>query len=150
LALYDFYKFKKSGETDEMLLQLPKIFKKRINMVIGAGLREKRGSGILNLVVSSFVIGFLVSLLEAVCTGQVYIPTIIYILKTTPMKLKAFTYLVLYNLMFILPLIIIFILSLIGVSSNKFNLFLKRHIGAVKLAMVVLFFILGLLILHYA
>ena len=144
-ALYDYYKLKKTGCSDETILQLPKFLKKRINIVIGSRMRKKKG-GIWGLCISSFVVGFLVSLLEAVCTGQVYLPTIVFILKNTDLKIKAATYLILYNFMFIFPLIIIFFLSLVGVSSAKFNSFLKKNLGKVKILMAVVFFCLGIFI----
>ncbi len=145
-ALYDYYKFKKTGHSQEAILQLPKFLRKRINIVIGSRMREKKG-GIWGLCISSFIVGFLVSLLEAVCTGQVYLPTIVFILKNTSLKLKAATYLFLYNFMFILPLIVIFLLSLAGVSSAKFNNFLKKNIGRIKILMALVFFCLGFFIL---
>jgi len=145
-ALYDYYKFKKTGRSEETILQLPKFLKKRINIVIGSRMREKKG-GVWGLCISSFVVGFLVSLLEALCTGQVYLPTIVFILKNTDLKLKAATYLFLYNFMFILPLIAIFLLSLVGVSSARFNDFLKKNLGRIKILMALVFFCLGVLIL---
>jgi len=145
-ALYDYYKFKKTGRGEEAILQLPKFLKKRINIVIGSRMREKKG-GVWGLCISSFVVGFLVSLLEAVCTGQVYLPTIVFILKNTDLKIKAATYLFLYNFMFILPLIIIFLLSLAGVNSAKFNNFLKKNLGRIKILMALVFFCLGIFIL---
>ncbi len=149
LALYDFVLFKKTGKLDDAVLQLPKFLKKRINWVIGSRLRKKKG-GVWRLLITSFVIGFLVSLLEAVCTGQVYLPTIVFILKNTNLKLKAASLLLLYNFMFILPLILIFLLSLLGVSSSKFNNFLKKNIGKIKFLMIFLFVGLGLLILYFS
>ena len=145
-ALYDYYKFKKTGRSEETILQLPKFLKKRINIVIGSRMREKKG-GVWGLCISSFVIGFLVSLLETICTGQVYLPTIVFILKNTDLKLKAVTYLFLYNFMFILPLIVIFLLFLAGVSSARFNDFLKKNLGRIKILMALVFFYLGVLIL---
>ena len=145
-ALYDYYKFKKTGRCEETILQLPKFLKKRINIVIGSRMREKKG-GVWGLCISSFVVGFLVSLLEAVCTGQVYLPTIVFILKNTDLKLKAATHLFLYNFMFVLPLIVVFLLSLAGVSSVKFNNFLKKNLGRIKILMAIVFFCLGLFIL---
>ncbi|MCK4912599.1 MAG: hypothetical protein KAS05_02620 [Candidatus Omnitrophica bacterium] len=145
-AVRDYYKFKKTGHSEEAILQLPKFLKKRINLVIGSRMREKKG-GIWGLCVSSFIVGFLVSLLEAVCTGQVYLPTIVFILKNTDLKIKAATYLFLYNLMFVLPLIIIFLLSLAGVKSTKFNNFLKKNVGRIKILMALVFFCLGLFML---
>ena len=145
-ALYDYFRFKKTGQAGEAILQLPKFLKKKINIVIGSRMREKKG-GAWSLCFSSFVVGFLVSLLEAVCTGQVYLPTIVFILKNTDLKLKAATYLILYNFMFILPLIVIFLLSLAGVNSAKFNDFLKKNLGRIKILMALVFFCLGIFIL---
>jgi len=101
----------------------------------------------LSLAFSALVIGFTVSILEAACTGQVYVPTIVYILKSTSLRLKALSYLLLYNLMFILPLLAVFVLSFLGFSSKQFNDLLKRNIGPIKFLMFGLFFSLGVLIL---
>lgn len=146
LSVYDYVKFKRSGTGSGLVLQLPDFFKKRINLVIGARLRERKERSLLDLSITSFVIGFLVSLLEAVCTGQVYLPTIVFILKNTQLRLKAFSYLLLYNLMFILPLVIIFLLSFLGISSQKFSSFLKLNLGKIKILMAVLFLALGIFI----
>lgn len=146
LALYDYFKFKKTGSSDGTILQLPKFLKKRINLVIGSKMRKKQ-KGLFSLVVTSFVVGFLVSLLEAVCTGQVYLPTIVFILKNTDLKLKALSYLLLYNFMFILPLIVIFLLSLLGISSTGLSNFLKKNLGRIKILLAIVFIGLGILIL---
>ncbi len=146
-ALSDYFRFKKTGQAGEAILQLPKFLKKRINIVIGSRMRERKG-GTGSLCFSSFVVGFLVSLLEAVCTGQVYLPTIVFILKNTDLKLKAATYLIFYNFMFILPLIVIFLLSVAGVNSVKFNNFLKKNLGRIKILMALVFFCLGIFILY--
>jgi hypothetical protein len=96
------------------------------------------------LVLSALITGFLVSLLEAVCTGQLYLPTIAFVLKTTPFKLQALLYLIAYNIMFILPLLIIFLLALLGVTSGQFANFLKKHLVSVKVIMAFVFFSLGI------
>ncbi|MBU1134146.1 MAG: hypothetical protein KJ569_04440, partial [Candidatus Omnitrophica bacterium] len=127
--------------------QLPKFMKKRINLIIGSKLRERGERGVIGLSATAFVVGFLVSLLEAVCTGQVYLPTIVFILKNESLRLKAVTYLFLYNFMFILPLVVIFLLSLLGFNSQKFNRFLKQNLGIIKIIMAVVFFLLGAFIL---
>jgi len=146
-ALYDFFKFKRTKQTDGLILQLPHFFKKRINEIIGKHLRKKQDEGVLSLSASAFIVGFFVSLLEGACTGQVYLPTIVLILKNTNLRALAFSYLVVYNLMFILPLIIIFVLSLLGFSSQRFNNFLKENMSGIKFLMFLLFLLLGLIIL---
>lgn len=154
LALYDFFKFKKTADTEGLLLQLPKAIKNRIHSVIGLHYRKgKDDSGkasrphILRLALSALAIGFIVSILEAVCTGQVYLPTIAFVLKATRLKLQALTYLMLYNIMFIVPLFIIFLFALLGVTSQQFSNFLRKRLSAIKILMAGLFFILGIFLL---
>lgn len=157
LAVYDFIKFKKTGSTEELILQLPKPVKERIHKVIGFFYRkspqEKQGKsppGVGKLVLSALITGFLISLLEAVCTGQVYLPAISFVLKSGALKIQAWGYLLLYNTMFVVPLIVIFILALMGISSAQFSRFLKRHLGLIKILMAVLFFSLGLFLIWRA
>ena len=146
-ALYDFIRYKKTKENDGLILQLPLFLKKRINFVIGAGLRNRSYARIIELCGISLLVGFCVSLLEAACTGQVYVPTIAFILKLPQLRIRAAAYLILYNLMFILPLIIIFALSLLGMSSKQFNLFLKNNLAKIKALMVFFFLGMGIFIL---
>ena len=153
-AIYDFIIFKKTGSTEDLLLRLPKPIKERIHKVIGFFYRkspqekqEKFKPPLGRLLFSALVTGFLVSLLEAVCTGQVYLPTISFVLKSTTLKFAALGYLLLYNIMFIVPLIIIFVLALLGTSSQQFANFLKKHLGLIKILMIVLFFGLGIYLL---
>jgi len=157
LAVYDFIKFKKTGSTEDLILQLPKPVKERIHKVVGffyrKSPREKQGKslpGFDKLILSALITGFLVSLLEAVCTGQMYLPTISFVLKASTLKLQALGYLLLYNIMFIIPLIVIFIFALLGTSSSRFSAFLKKHLGLIKIFMAVLFFSLGLFLIWRA
>jgi hypothetical protein len=154
LAIYDFIKFKQTGLTDDLVLQLPKPIKERIHKVVGFFYRKssqekqaKIAPGLGKLMVSALFTGFLVSLLEAVCTGQVYLPTISFVLKASTLKFQAFGYLLLYNIMFVIPLIVIFILALLGTTSGQFSAFLKRHLGLIKILMAVLFFGLGIFLI---
>ena len=157
LAVYDFFKFKKTLQTEGLILQLPPAIKNRIHSIIGMHYRKsKEANGqsarphIFILLISTLITGFLVSILEAVCTGQVYLPTIVFVLKTTPFALKALGYLVLYNLMFIGPLFIIFLFALSGATSQQFSKFLKKHLGLIRILMAFLFFALGIFLLWKA
>ena len=97
---------------------------------------------------AALAVGFVVSLIEAVCTGQVYLPTIALILKEADANfMRAMAFLVLYNLMFIVPLVIILCLSVMGYESKGFNNFLKNHLGLTKLALCLLFLALLILLL---
>jgi cytochrome c biogenesis protein CcdA len=76
-----------------------------------------------------------------------YLPTIAFVLKSSHLKLQAFAYLLLYNTMFILPLLAVFVFALAGATSEDFGRFIKRHMLLVKLLMAALFFGLGMFLL---
>lgn len=145
-SIYDWYIYKKTGNPDELKLKLPQFIKLRIQRIVQDASRD-RNRTLVELALAVFLSGFIVSLLESVCTGQTYVPTIAYILKTSSLRSKAFFYLVLYNLMFILPLVIIFLAMLRGVTSEMFSKIARRHLGTIKLLTAALFFLLGVLLL---
>lgn len=146
LAVRDLVVFARTGSTEAMALQLPESVKKKIHSVIGDHYRRRAAGGgeknlsMIPLIASAFATGFLVSLLEAVCTGQVYLPTITFVLKTTQVKLLALAYLLVYNIMFVVPLLAVFVLALAGVGSVQFSGFFKKNFIAVKAVMALLFF----------
>ena len=157
ISIYDFYKFKKTGKTEGLVLQLPKSVKNQIHSVIGMHYRKTRegqskseSRHIVRLFISALITGFLVSLLEAVCTGQLYLPTITFVLKTTPYKLHALAYLLYYNLLFVVPLFVIFCLALFGVTSGQFARFMNKHLLSIKIAMAILFISLGIFLIWRA
>jgi hypothetical protein len=142
LNLYDYYRFKK-GMLSEMALQLPAAIKRMIHAVIRA---NQATSGLL-LVLSASATGFLISILESICTGQVYLPTIVFILKTQGLRARALSFLLLYNLVFIFPLVLIFALTMLGATSDWFGKIMKQNIGAVKILTALFFFGLGILLI---
>ena len=139
LAVLSFidYRKAKTGGTNDMLLKLPEPLRKRINATI----RKGRGTG--NYVAGAFVAGMLVSLLELACTGQVYLPTIIFVSSIPELRLQAIFYLLLYNLLFILPLIVIFVLVYFGTTSKDLTKFLQERAALVKFLMGLVFIALG-------
>jgi hypothetical protein len=140
LSLYDYFKFR-SGRPGESILQLPNVLKLQIHKVIRTKMRSS------SIIVSTLVAGFLVSVLELACTGQVYLPTILFVTRTQGLGSPAFLYLLLYNLMFVVPLVVVFVAAYEGMTSQKIGELARRHLGAVKLATSVLFFGLGLALL---
>ena len=157
LAVYDFFKFKKTGKTEGLALQLPKGIRNQIHKVVGIFGRVNKSAQNVSerkfsyrLVAGSLLTGFIVALLEAVCTGQTYLPTISFILKTTPLKLQATGYLLLYNIMFVVPLVVIFVFALFGVTSERFSQILKKYLLTIKILMAVLFFGFGIFLIWRA
>ena len=94
-------------------------------------------------VAGALIVGFLVSILEFACTGQVYLPTIIMMIGKEGTRLRAIFYLLFYNLCFIVPLLVVFGFVYFGVSSKGIAKLMETRIGTVKLALAVVFFIVG-------
>lgn len=133
VSLLDFRKAR-CGDIGDMALNLPHSLRMRINAIIRRG-RHSRA-----FVVGSFVTGILVSFLELACTGQVYLPTIIFVMSVPAMRPRAALFLVLYNLLFIAPLVVVFVLVWYGTTGTKqLTGFLQRHAATVKLGMALLF-----------
>ena len=137
LSLYDAYKAQQ-GKVKEITLQLPKSLKQRIHKVIR---EQTRTSGVI---IGALVIGFAISVLELVCTGQVYLPTITFVMGLEGMRGHALTYLILYNLMFIVPLLVVFGFVYWGTTSMQLGGVLQQHLMPVKLGTGVLLFGLGI------
>jgi len=135
LAVFSFLDFLKArrGEIGDMALNLPHGLRMRINAVIRRG-RKSRA-----FVAGTFVTGVVVSFLELACTGQVYLPTIIFVVSQPEMRVRALLFLVLYNLLFILPLVVVFILVYYGTGSKQLTRFLQRRAAMIKLGMALLF-----------
>ena len=127
----------RQGKLEDMTLNLPKGIRKRINSVIRKGRSTNR------YVIGAFITGLIISLLELACTGQVYLPTIIFVSSVPGLRLRAIFYLVVYNLLFILPLVVVFILAYYGTSSEDLTRFIKKHTAAVKIGLGCLFLALG-------
>ncbi|MEM2049853.1 MAG: cytochrome c biogenesis protein CcdA, partial [Thermoproteota archaeon] len=64
---------------------------------------------------AGFLIGMAVSMVELPCTGGIYI-TILYLLSKIGLTLEVFLLLLLYNLIFILPLVAILLIVYFGRS----------------------------------
>ncbi|MBN1980644.1 MAG: hypothetical protein JW795_03880, partial [Chitinivibrionales bacterium] len=113
LSFIDAFRYKKSGKSNDIINQLPKPIKLKIHRIISANLSGTK------LAIGSMVTGFLVTLLEGVCTGQVYVPTIILMTRQEGMRFIGWLYLILYNLLFIVPLVIIMALAYFGLRWEK-------------------------------
>ncbi len=141
LSLYDFVLIRK-GDLRDMKLQLPAALKRRIQLTIS------RKSRMRNYLFGALVAGAVVSVLELACTGQVYLPTITWAVQDPALRPFAYRLLVVYNLMFITPLVAIIVLTYYGLSSQQLALFLQRRAAFVKLLTAVFFFGMAGLLLY--
>jgi cytochrome c biogenesis protein CcdA/glutaredoxin-related protein len=143
-SLYDYSKARK-GKKEEMKLQLPTSIKKLVGRVIKHHVQLKY------FAIIAIITGVLIALFEFLCTGQVYLPTIMVIVAEVPeYQTLGVLYLFLYNIMFILPLIIIFGAVYFGMSSEQLQDVLDQQRANIKLFFALLFFGLGTFLLWYS
>lgn len=140
-SFYDFYKYRRSGKGEDLSLKLPDRIRNRVRTVISRQMRTR------NLVIGALLLGVVVSLLEAMCTGQVYLPTLMCLAQDRDLAPKAVGYLLLYNAMFIFPLLGVFALAFCGVTSERLAEASRKHVGTVKLLLGVVFLGLAAMLL---
>ena len=138
LAVFSFLDYRRArrGEPQTMTLHIPLRLRRQINRVIREGARARA------FVPVAFATGFVVSIIELACTGQVYLPTIIFVMGMPEMEGQAFSYLLLYNLAFILPLVVVFGLAYFGTTSERLGIFINRRTATIKLGTALLFLVL--------
>lgn len=137
LSVWDYAKIRQ-GKLSEIALQLPKSLKARIHSTIRSRSRMQGYIG------AAFGAGILVSVFELACTGQVYLPTIVFVTGVAELRLTALAYLALYNLMFVVPLVLVFTVTYLGTSNQQITARFQANVGTVKLATALLFGVLGI------
>ena len=143
-SLYDFNKVRK-GKKEEMKLKLPNTIKRLIGRVI------KHHVKLRYFALIAIITGFLISLLEFLCTGQIYLPTISLVARTVPeYHAQAIFLLFLYNLMFVVPLIIVFLAVYNGMKSEQLQDFLIKNRALIKLLTAIVFFVLAAFLIWYS
>ena len=151
-SLYDYIQLKK-GRPSKMTLQVPDFLKKKIHRIIRTRTGEfeaDQGRLSVRLLLAALFIGFIVTLLQSTCTSQVYLPTLLFVTNIPSLRGSALSYLVLYNLVYIVPLLAIFSIAYWGVSSDRLSFLLQKRASAIKLLTAIFFFALaGVLILAF-
>ena len=99
----------------------------------------KKISGKLYIV---FFLGVFVALVELPCTGAVYL-AVLSLMSLSGLTIGNFTFLIIYNLLFVLPLIIILFLVANGMSTDKFNKWRKKNRALMRLFIGLLLIGLG-------
>jgi len=125
----------KKGKIENIKNQLTNVQKKKINKYVNKLTSSK------SLVFYGLTLGILLTLLEFTCTGQVYIPTLSYMINSGT-GIVPYMYLIVYNLMFILPLLIICALSYMNKGTSKFSELLYDNLGYIKLLTNVIYLVI--------
>ncbi|MFH1958366.1 MAG: DUF1573 domain-containing protein [bacterium] len=129
LAVFSFLdaaRFKKGGEIS---LKVPDKIAAKMRDTAEHFLNKK------GLFFYSFLIGGIVSSFELICTGQIYLPTISYIVSVTKFSPASVFALFLYSVLFTLPLFIVFVFVFRGRSSVGMITFVKKNVFKAKILM---------------
>jgi threonine/homoserine/homoserine lactone efflux protein len=70
------------------------------------------------------------------CTGQVYLPTIVYVINSVGVTPEALGFLIIYNLGFVVPVIGITLVAYYTSSTKKIQEFMKSSSAAAKTKLV--------------
>ena len=133
LSFRDAWCFAETGEPGSVMLQLPEGIKRKIYRVVREGLKSR------NLLFGSLTIGTLVTALESVCTGQVYVPTLALVAKSGVGERRAWSLLLIYNAMFVTPLIVVLILTWCGLRTHALVDWSKKNVVLSKLLLGLVF-----------
>jgi hypothetical protein len=126
LSFRDAVVYAKTKKTQDITLQLPKAVKLQIHKIISGNL------GGASLLLGSIIAGFLVTILEAICTGQMYIPYIVAMTRQSELRIVGLAYLAFYNFLFVLPLLIVMVLAYFGLKWNELAKATQTHMVLLK------------------
>ena len=141
LSFWDIYLlYGKNKREQKVILQLGSKTKKLTHKLIR---NNSRG---VYVIVGAVFIGVGVSFLELGCTGQVYLPVISFMLQQKIIFSKALLLLLIYNSAFILPLLLIFVLAVFGMTHIRLSSWFQNNLVKIKFLTASLFLILGLVL----
>lgn len=132
LSFLDFFKARR-GQVKDMALVMPEGLRRRAHAVI------RRSSSARAFVLVALATGAVVSLLELACTGQPLFAMIVSTISAGQSLAQAVLLLVLFCLMFVVPLVAVFVMVHFGATSLQLGILLRRQAAVVKLGTALLF-----------
>jgi len=132
LNLWDFFKARKE-EFGSMKLQLPKGLKKKNQDLIKKGSDSKAGAILM------FFIGMAVATGEFLCTGQIYLSSVVIMVQKGSAGVFPVALLAIYSLAFVLPLIVLMIVLYFSKKAFEASEFILDKIAWIKLISAILF-----------
>jgi len=142
LAVWDTWHGHRDG-AEAMRFGMPKTLHRAAHALI----RQQVGRGVLGL--GTVALGMMVSAIELVCTGQIYLPALI-LMNESGRNARSLALLLVYNLAFILPLVLIVILGAYGIGSKQLAAWGRRHAALTRALTALLFLALATLLLALA
>lgn len=136
-SLHDAVVFARRGHAREMFLRLPARLQQRVHRVVRSRLGRRAG------LPTVFAVAVVVTGLESICTGQVYVPTLALVVRSGENSVRALGYLLLYNAMFVLPLAVTVLLAAGGVQWTRVAAWSRRHVVPAKIVLAGFFLVLA-------
>lgn len=140
LSLRDAVRFRRTPVFSVVTLRLPEGVRALIRRI---AMESWSGSAV---VAAGLGCGFLVTLLDALCTGQVYVP-VLALIAHEPGAWRSFAFLIAYNLAFIAPLVAVFVLFSGTTDAFRMARWSSRNVIPSKIALGVVFALLGIFML---
>jgi len=137
LSGWDAAAYFRSGDASGQRLKVPDAIRRRFAGIMRGRFRRS------GLVLGGLVGGVIIAILEGVCTGQMLVPATRYMAGTPGLRARGVSLLLLYNALFILPLVAILAAAVAGVHFRRLNAFLRRHLGGAKVLLAVVFLALA-------
>ncbi|MDF2700230.1 MAG: putative cytochrome biosis protein transrane region [Haloplasmataceae bacterium] len=146
--MYDYY-VSKNEKYEKIKVQLPKVihkYNKKIMKIFTKKLEED--SPLIYII--TFALGFIISLTEFLCTGQVYLAFITSMIHfSESFDIRSVLYLLLYNFVFVLPLIAVAVIAIVSKSIMGTSDFIRKRMHIIKLLNATLFLVIALYYLNY-
>ena len=127
----------RGGRPEDVSLRLPRPLQRQVHRII------RESSSVRAFVLVAFAIGFVISIILLTCTSPLYVGVVFLIQDVPELRASAYLYILLYNLAFITPLVVIFLLAYFGTTSEQLARVVGRHTGIIKLLTASLFLVLA-------
>lgn len=133
LSFRDAVRYHRTGRAADVVLKLPDKLQTRIHRVMKGGLQKR------HLILGGLGVGVVVTVLESVCTGQVYVPALVIMLKSGQSIWRCMVYLLVYNAVFVMPLLIVLGLTCAGLKTPVLVAWSRRNVVTSKILLGLLF-----------
>ncbi len=132
LSFRDAIRYRRSHNPHHVSVQLPDKVKRLIHTFLRKGVKSH------HLLLAGLGVGTVVTALETVCTGQVYVPTMALVIREGGDS-RILALLLLYNAMFIMPLTAAIILTRYGLTTQTMLRWSKQNVPSSKILLGIFF-----------
>jgi len=147
LNLYDFVMtlLKRYDKVKNQLPSRIQTFNRKLMTRFTAKLEE----GSFSIYLIAFLVGVVISFTEFLCTGQAYLTAILHLIHFSDHLWRGIILLIIYNFIFILPLVIIAVIAIKTQSIIRVSTFMRKNLHWIKLFNAIIFILLILYYLNY-